>query len=137
MYAPIFTQAPSGKGWSGYVSSGQGGVRSICVVGDCGAISGSSARDDSHCPHIWVRVDCSFNELLRSSAGDDDDLFGFVSSVVVVVILTGPVSDVSVSSDWSTYANLPTCALNRWRRRENVLRNAMESSATCWVSRLS
>ena len=77
--------------------SEQGGVQSICVVGDCGVISGSSARDDLHCPHsLGVYVGRLSNESSCSFASYGS--FGFVSLVVVVVGLTGSLSDISVSS---------------------------------------
>ena len=112
------------------MSSGQGGVLSVSIAGDCGGVSVSSVRDDSHCPHsLGACANCSTGGSPRLFAGGDDDPFDLVSSVVVFVVLIGPLSDVSMSSGWSTCANSPTCALNRWRRRENVLKNAIESSA--------
>jgi len=88
-----------------------------------------SARDDSHCSHsLGACVNCSAGGSPRLFAGGDDDPFDLVSSVVVFVVLIGPLSDVSMSSVWSTCANSPTCALNRWRRRENVLKNAIAVS---------
>ena len=111
---------------------GQGGVWFVSVVGDCGGMSMSSARDDSHCPHsLGACANCSIGGSPRLPAGGDDDSFDLVSSVVVVVILIGLLSDASMSSGWSACANSPTCALNCWRRRENVLKNAIESSAIC------
>ena len=114
------------------MSSGQSGVLSVSIAGGCGGMPVSSARDDSHCPHsLGACADCLIGGLSRLSAVGDDDPLDLVSSVVVVVILIGLLSDVSMSSGWSACANSPTCALNRWRRRENVLKNAIESSAIC------
>ena len=77
------------------MSSGQGGDQSVCVVGDCGVVSGGSARDGSYCSHdLQVYAEYSSNESSCSSAGSDS--FGFVSLAVVVVGLVKSLPDIGV-----------------------------------------
>ena len=92
----VVAYVSSGKDPPG-VSSGQGGVRSVRVMGNCDVVSGGSARGSSYRLYdLRVHAGYSSDESSCSSAGSGS--FNFVLLAVVVVGLAESSSGISASS---------------------------------------